>query len=150
MKLVKSSKNHNSRYFLNAKLKEMDKISPINFSSTKINNNKFINSSKKSVNVSFPIIIKEDKEENIKKDKINLIYNSQKFLSTKDMKKQIKHIDFNNIKSNKKIIRKNTLNKNYNIKAFKYFNFFSGKENDKSKDINDKLDNLNFKNFFFF
>ena len=140
MKLVKSSKNTNSRYFLNTTLKGIDKMSPINSSHIIIKNNKIINSTKNSRVLSFPVL-KEEKNDNKNKDKIKTINKPNYFLSTKNIKNQIKHFNFTNIKSNKSIIRQNTLNKNNNLKAFKYFNLFSGNEIDKSKDSKDIKDN---------
>ena len=150
MKLVKSNKNENSRHFLNTKFCDMSRISQINSSYNKIKSNKNINNTKNSKDNSFPLIIKE---ENFNKNKINNMYKSQKYFYNKKVKRQLKLEKLNIFdinKSNKIIIPTNSLNLTNNIEIDKYNNFFSGKENDKSKDINDNLElsNINLFNNF--
>ena len=138
MKLVKSSKNANSRHFLNKKFYDMSRISQINSSYNKIKSNKNINNTKNSKDNSIPLIIKED---NFNKNKINNLYKSQKYFLNKKNKRQLKLEKLNIFdfyKSNKIIIPTNSLNLTNNIEMDKYNNFLSGKENDKSKDIKDK------------
>ena len=79
MKVVKSSKNQNSRFILNKKSNGILKMSKINSSYNKIIENKYLNSTKNSTNISIPIILKK---ENIEKNKlkINLVNKSPKFL----------------------------------------------------------------------
>ena len=142
MKVVKSSKNQNSRFFLNKKSNEKLEISKINSSYNKITGNKYLNSTKNSTNISVPIILKK---ENIEKNKlkINLVNKSPKFLSSK---RKIKIIDKNQLiklKSNKLIIHNSLFNNNNNS--------FLGKEIEKSKEIkinrNEELNNNNIKKF---
>ena len=142
MKVVKSSKNQNSRFFLNKKSNEKLEISKINSSYNKITGNKYLNSTKNSTNISVPIILKK---ENIEKNKlkINLVNKSPKFLSSK---RKIKIIDKNQLiklKSNKLIIHNSLFNNNNNS--------FLGKEIEKSKEIkintNEELNNINIKKF---
>ena len=143
MKLVKSSKNANSRHFLNKKFYDMSRISQINSSYNKIKSNKNINNTKNSKDNSFPFIIKED---NFNKNKINNLYKSQKYFLNKKNKRQLKVEKLNIFdfyKSNKIIIPTNSLNLTNNIEMDKYNNFLSGKENDKSKDIKDIFYNKN-------
>ena len=142
MKVVKSSKNQNSRFFLNKKSNEKLESSKINSSYNKITGNKYLNSTKNSTNISVPIILKK---ENIEKNKlkINLVNKSPKFLSSK---RKIKIIDKNQLiklKSNKLIIHNSLFNNNNNS--------FLGKEIEKSKEIkintNEELNNNNIKKF---
>ena len=142
MKVVKSSKNQNSRFILNKKSNGILKMSKIDSSYNKIIDNKHLNSTKNSTNISVPIILKK---ENIEKNKlkINLVNKSPKFLSSK---RKIKIIDKNQLiklKSNKLIIHNSLFNNNNNS--------FLGKEIEKSKEIkinsNEELNNNNIKKF---
>ena len=137
MKLVKSSKNDNSRYFLNSKFNDMNRISGINSSYDKIKSNKNINNSKNSKVISFPLIIKED---NSNKNKINSMYKSQKYFFNKKNQRKIKIEKLNNFedfKSNKIIKPTNSLNLTNDTEIIKNNNFFSEKKKEKSKDIKD-------------
>ena len=106
MKVVKSEKKRNSRYFLNRKSDEIQKISAINSSFSKINNNKSINSIKKTIRFSAPLILKEENIEKIKL-KINLINKSPKFLSSKNEIKISNQNELVNLKNNKMISHNN-------------------------------------------
>ena len=127
MKVVKSEKKRNSRYFLNRKSDEIQKISAINSSFSKIHNNKSINSSKKTIRFSAPLILKEENIEKIKL-KINLINKSPKFLSSKNEIKISNQNELVNLKNNKMISHNNFLKKNSN--------FLLEKEMENLKEIN--------------
>ena len=146
MKLLRKNKdNKTAKLFLKSKFKEFQNIKLINSSNSKIESNKYIKYiSKNTDESSFPIMLKEDKDN---KRKINLSNTSLKFFPNKTNKNILRLDSFNNIS---KINRKNILhnsNKHLKIKIFSNFaSIKDGKEINKTDDMKENNSHKDFNN----
>ena len=146
MKLLRKNKdNKTAKFFLKSKFKEFQNIKLINSSNSKIESNKYIKYiSKNTDESSFPIMLKEDKDN---KRKINLSNTSAKFFSNKTNKNILRLDSFNNIN---KINQKNILhksNKHLKIKIFSNFaSIKDGKEINKTDYMKENNSHKDFNN----